>query len=152
MSQFEVTKKTPENIDELKRMANNQNNWRERLSAVKELRKYDCQQSRDILTRLAIHDIVFQVKEEAFRATQLLGITKNGKPLYLGKKPKGNLVKDIGKKLARVRNSLYEEYSLDEFKQKFQQLYPIAYDAYEGDKGKRFDEWLKSIISNIPKK
>lgn len=65
-----MIKDTPQNIEELKRMANNQNSWRERLAAVRQLEKYDCQQSKDILARLALHDIVFTVKEAAFRATQ----------------------------------------------------------------------------------
>lgn len=143
---------TPKNIEELKRMANNQNSWRDRLEAVKQLKEYDCQQSRDILTRLAIHDIVFKVKEAAFRATQAMGITKNGKPLYLGKKPKGNLVKGINKKLARVRDSLPEEYTIEDFKVAFQKMYPADYDAYEGDKEKRFDKWLENVVKSLPKR
>ena len=125
-----MIKETPANIEVLKRKANNQNSWRERLEAVNELKNYDCQQSRDILTRLAIHDVVFTVKEAAFRAVQAMGVTKNGKPIYLGKKPKGNLVDGINKKLTHVRDSLPEGYTLDEFKSAFQQQYPAAYDAY----------------------
>lgn len=115
-----MIKETPANIEVLKRKANNQNSWRERLEAVNELKNYDCQQSRDILTRLAIHDVVFTVKEAAFRAVQAMGVTKNGKPIYLGKKPKGNLVDGINKKLTHVRDSLPEGYTLDEFKSAFQ--------------------------------
>lgn len=147
-----MTKETPANIEELKRKANNQNSWRERLEAVNELKNYDCQQSRDILTRLAIHDVVFTVKEAAFRAVQAMGVTKNGKPIYLGKKPKGNLVDGINKKLTHVRDSLPEGYTLDEFKNAFQQQYPAAYDAYEGDKGTQFDKWLGNVIQSLPKK
>lgn len=147
-----MTKETPANIEELKRKANNQNSWRERLEAVNELKNYDCQQSRDILTRLAIHDVVFTVKEAAFRAVQAMGVTKNGKPISLGKKPKGNLVDGINKKLTHVRDSLPEGYTLDEFKSAFQQQYPAAYDAYEGDKGTQFDKWLGNVIQSLPKK
>lgn len=147
-----MTKGVPKNIEELKRMANNQNSWRERLAAVEQLKHYDCQQSRDILTRLALHDIVFTVKEAAFRATQKMGIMKNGKPIYLSKKPKGNLIKGINKKLTRVRDSLPDKFSIDEFKEAFKKLYPDAYDAYEGDKGKRFDKWLENVIPSLPKK
>ncbi len=147
-----MKKETPSNIEELKRMANNQNSWRERLDAVNQLKNYDCQQSRDILTRLAIHDIVFTVKEAAFRAAQTMGITKNGKPLYLGKKPKGNLIEGINKKLSHVRDSLPEGFTLEEFKAAFQKQYPAAYDAYEGDKGKRFDKWLENVIPSLAKK
>lgn len=134
-----MIKGAPKNIEELKQMANNQYSWRDRMVAIEQLKKYDCQQSRDILTRLAIHDAVFKVKEAAFRAAQGMGITKNGKPLYLGKKPRGNLVKDINKKLTHVRDNLSDEFSFDEFKAEFKKLYPIAYDIYEGDKDKRFD-------------
>ena len=147
-----MIKETPANIEVLKRKANNQNSWRERLEAVNELKNYDCQQSRDILTRLAIHDLVFTVKEAAFRAVQAMGVTKNGKPIYLGKKPKGNLIDGISKKLTHVRDSLPEGYTLDEFKIAFKQQYPAAYDAYEGDKGKQFDKWLGNVIQTLPKK
>ncbi len=145
-----MKKETPCNIEELKRKANNQSNWRERLYAVQVLRKYDCQQSRDILTRLAIHDKVFTVKEAAFRAAQAMKITKNGKPIYLSKKPKGDLVKGIHKKLAHVKSSLPEGYTLEEFRNEFKRQYPDVYDVYEGDKGKLFDKWLRNVASIPP--
>lgn len=147
-----MIKETPNNIEELKRMANNKLSWRERFKAVIELKEYDCQQSRDIVTRLALHDPVFKVKEAAFRAAQGFSITKGGKPIYLGKKPKGNLVKDIMKKLARVRDFLPKEFTLEEFKVKFSELYPEAYDTYDGDMDNRFDKWLNNTISSLPKK
>lgn len=147
-----MIKGTPDNIKELKRMANNQNSWRDRLAAVEQLKNYDCQQSKDILTRIALHDIVFTVKEEAFRAAQSMGVTKNGKPIYLGKKPKGELIKGITKKLTIVKDTLPDEFSLDEFKEAFKKLYPGVYDAYEGDKGNRFDKWLTNVTSSLPKK
>ena len=142
----------PQNIEELKKMANNKSSWRDRLSAVQQLKDYDCQQSKDILTRLAIHDKVFTVKEAAFRAVQSMGVTKNGKPIYLGKKPQGKLVKDIDKKLVHVRDSLPEEYTLDEFKGAFKKLYPVDYDVYEGDKENQFDKWLINVTKSLPKK
>ena len=111
-----MLKEVPENMEELKRKATNQSNWRERLEAVNELKNYDCEQSRSILTNLAIHDSVFAVKEAAFRAAQSMKITKNGQPIRLNRKPKGNLVKGINGKLVTVRNSLPEGYTLDEFK------------------------------------
>lgn len=93
-------------LEELKRMANNKCNWRERLKAVEELKNIDCQQSRDIIARLAIHDPVFKVKEAAFRIAQSFGIKKGGQDIYLGRKQKGNLVKGINKKLTNVRDRL----------------------------------------------
>lgn len=90
-----MIKGVPANINELKTKANNKSSWRERLSAVNVLKEYDCVQSKDILARLAINDPVFKVKEKAFRAAQALGVTSHGKPIYLGKSKKGNLVKGI---------------------------------------------------------
>ena len=77
---------TPKNIEDLVKDANRKHSWKIRLSALNELKKYDCRQSRDVITRLALHDKVYKVKEEAFRAAQAFGITKNGKPIFLGKK------------------------------------------------------------------
>ena len=151
MASYEIKKETPANINQLKIMASDGSSWRERLKAVEELKFYDCQQSRDILTRLAIHDIVFKVKEAAFRAAQALGVTKGGKPLRLNKKPKGNLVKGISGTLTKVANRLDEGYSLAEFKSRFAELYPKIYDAYEGDKGRGFDSWLQRMITSLPK-
>lgn len=139
-------------IEALKKMANNASSWRERLQAVNELGKRDCKPSKDILARLAIHDPVFTVKEAAFRAAQARGITYGGKPIYLGKKPKGELVKGIMKKLAVVRNNLEDGFTIDDFKEKFATMYPEAYDTYEGDKGKQFEKWLTKIVPNLPQK
>ncbi len=147
---YEIQKEVPSNINQLRLKANNQSSWRERLSAVEELKKFDCQQSKDILTRLALHDIVFQVKEAAFRATQRFNVQKQGKPLYLGKKPKGNLIKGINKMLAKVKKSLPQESTFEAFKEKFSTMYPEAYDAYEGDRGNRFEEWLRNVIGSLP--
>lgn len=149
---YEIKKETPANIDELVKMAGDKTNWRKRLEAVNELKKWDCQKSRDVLTRLALHDLVFKVKEEALRATQPFGIIKNGKPLTLHGKPKGHLIKDINKKLYKIDDALEGEFEITKFREKFQQLYPEAYDVYEGDRGKKFDEWILNVLKSKPKK
>jgi len=132
-------------------MAGNKTNWRKRLEAVNELKNWDCQKSRDVLTKLAMHDLVFKVKKEAFRATQPFGITKNGKFLKLNSKPKGHLIKDINKKLYKVDDALKENFEIIKFKEKFKQLYPEPYDVYEGDRGNSFDEWILNVLKNKPK-
>lgn len=142
----------PKNIDELKKKANNKHNWQERLESIEMLKNYDCVQSRDILTRLALHDPVFKVKEKAFRAAQALGVSKNGKPIYLSKRKKGNLVKGINKKLEKVRNLLPEFYSFDDFKNKFKETYPEDYDIYDGNMDNKFDKWLSNVLNSLPKK
>lgn len=139
-------------IETLKKMANNKCNWRERLEAVEMLKNIDCQQSRDIITQLVIHDPVFKVKEAAFRVAQSFGIKKNGKDIYLGKKQRGNLVKGINEKICKVRESLSEEFTVDEFKEKFKEMYPEAYDIYDGDKGDNLNSWLEKVIPSLPKK
>ncbi|MBU3179913.1 HEAT repeat domain-containing protein [Clostridium psychrophilum] len=150
MSVSEIKKETPNNINELVKMADDKANWRKRLEAVNELKNWKCQKSRDVLTRLAMHDLVFKVKEEALRATHSLGITKNGKRLKLGK-PKAHLIKDINKKLYNVDNELKESFEITKFKEKFKQLYPEPYDVYEGDRGSSFDEWILNVLKNKPK-
>ncbi len=102
--------------------------------------------------RLAMNTPVFKVKEAAFRLAQSRGYKSNGKPVYLGKKPKGNLVKGISEKLAKVRKDLPKEVTLEAFKEAFKKKYPVEYDIYEGDKEKRFDKWLENVITNLPKK
>jgi hypothetical protein len=82
---------------------------------------------------------------------KIVHIFNGEKPIYLGKKPKGNLVKDINKNLAKVRDSLDSEFTLNEFKEKFAKFYPEAYDIYEGDLESRFDKWLNSVIPTLPK-
>lgn len=139
-------------LEELKRMARNRSSWRDRLAAINGLRNYDVQQAKDVIMRIAINDPVFKVKEAAFRLAQSRGYRSNGKPVYLGKKPKGNLVKGINSKLVNVRKELPEEYSLEDFKQAFKQKYPVEYDIYEGDKEERFDKWLENVTKSLPKK
>lgn len=151
MAKYNIVKGTPENINELIKMAGDKTSWKKRLVAVNELKKWDCQQSRDVLTRLALHDLVFKVKEEALKATQPLGITKNGKPLQLRKKPKGHLIKDINKKIYSVDNRMEGEFELNRFKEKFKLLYPEAYDVYEFEKGNNFNQWILNVLKSKPK-
>lgn len=146
-------KETPAHIDELKRKANNKCNWKDRLYAVNELKKYDCQISRDIITRLALHDKVWKVKEEAFRAAQALGINKNGKPIFLGKKDIGYKKKDYTKTFQRIkRESNMEEFDLSAFKEKFKQVNPEMYDVMQYEKSEKFDKWIENIYKGLPKK
>lgn len=139
-------------FDTLKTMANNKSSWRERIEAIEGLKEYDTQQAKDVIMRLAINDPVFKVKEAAFRLAQSRGYQSKGKPVFLGKKSRGNLVKGIDKILANVQKELPEEYSLEDFKKMFQKKYPVEYDLYDGDKEERFDKWLENIIKSLPKK
>jgi len=151
VAELSFIKEVPSNIDDLKTKSNNKSNWRERLDSINELKRYDCRESRDIIKILALHDPVSKVMEAAYEAAHALGITKKGKPLYLGKKKKGNLVAGITKILVRVRNSFEGEFSVQDFKAKFKAIDPRTYDTYEGDMGDGFDEWLQDVLLTLPK-
>nr|WP_302599637.1 HEAT repeat domain-containing protein [uncultured Cellulosilyticum sp.] len=150
---MEFIKDTPENIKELVSKANNKGSWKVRLWALDELKKYDCQQTRDVVTRLALHDKVFKVKEEAFRVAQALGIKKQGKPIYLGKKDIGFKAKDFTKTFARVkREAKMEELDLELFKDRFQHINPEMYDVMSYEKGNKFEDWIINTYKSLPKK
>lgn len=147
MSEQLLVKGAPSNLEDLKKKSKNKSNWRDRLDSVNELKRYDCRQSRDIIKVLALHDPVYKVKEAAFGAAQAFGITKKGKPLYLGKKKKENFVDGINEILVRVKNSLSGKFSVQDFKEKFKATDPWTYDTYEGNMGDGLDEWLKDVLS-----
>jgi hypothetical protein len=146
-------KETPSNIDELVKNANCKHSWKTRLSALEELRKYDCQKSIDVITRLALHDKVYKVKEEAFRAAQALGITKNGNPIRLGRKDIGFKPADFKKIFQRIkRETKMEDLNLAEFKAAFQNLNPEMLDVMSFEKGNSLDSWIENTFKGLPKK
>lgn len=136
---------------ELIKMAKNECNWRERKSAVEKLKNHHTKETEKIIVNIALHDPVFKVKNAAFLVAQSWNVKINNKPIRLTKKKKGNLVKDIHKKLKRVKDSFDNEFSIDEFKEKFKEMYPKAYDIYEGDKGKRLNIFLENCLKTLPK-
>ena len=148
-----MTNGTPTNINQLVKSANNKSSWKIRLSALHELKKYDCQQSRDVITRLALHDKVYKVKEEAFKAAQDMGITYRGNPIRLGRKDIGFKPKDFTKVFLRIkREKSMDELDLEVFKEAFKAIAPEMYDVMEFEKGKKFDEWITKLYTNLPKK
>ena len=155
MFDYEIINLIPDNIEELKKKANDKTSYRTRLEAIDELKKYDCQESRDILTRLALHDLIYEVRIQAFRAAQAMNVTIKGQPIRLGKKKKGHLIKDINKKVLKVYNQIIEdesEFKLDKFKELFKNKYPEAYDVYRYEKKDNFDKWIINLINNRPTK
>lgn len=146
-------KEAPKNIDELVKDANRKHSWKTRLSALNELRKYDCPQSRDVIIRLALHDKVYKVKEEAFRAAQALGLTKNGKPIRLGKKDIGYKPSDFTKLFQRIkRDKKMDEFDLAVFKETFETLNPEMLDVMSFEKGSKLDAWIENTFNGLPKK
>lgn len=137
---------TPPNIDELKHAASDKTNYKARLAAVEGLGAYKCQQSKDILWRLMLHDKVYAVQEAAFRKLQAFG-----EAVKLPKKQKGHLVKDINKKLGRVLVAADGVYDPPAFNKLFQDLYPEEFDIYSFEKNAKFDQWVANVLSSLPK-
>ena len=148
-----IIKETPLNIDELVKDANRKHCWKTRLATLNELSKYDCRQSRDVITRLALHDKVYKVKEEAFRAAQALGITKNGNPIRLGKKDIGFKPSDFTKIFQRIkREKSMEEFELAVFKASLENINPEMLDVMSFEKGSKLDDWIENTFNGLPKK
>ncbi|HFQ4829217.1 TPA: HEAT repeat domain-containing protein [Vibrio vulnificus] len=145
MNNFKV--EVPDNISELKKYAADITNYKYRLQAVESLGEYNCQQSKDILWRLMINDKVYAVQEAAFRKLQAFG-----ENVKLPKKKKGHLIKDINKKLGKVRDSLGGDFTTDEFNQKFQTMYPVEFDIYSFEKKGNFNSWVENVLTSLPKK
>ena len=146
MASYEIVEQTPENIEELKKLAATKTSYQTRLTAIQQLRKYKCRQSIDILWRLMMQDKVYVVQEEAFRALQ-----RFGEDVKLPRKNKGHLVKDINKRLERVKNSFKgESFTTEEFKEQFKLLYPTEYDIYSFEKKGKMDTWLNNVLASFP--
>jgi hypothetical protein len=137
----------PENYEELKKQASRTSNWRERLDAVEELGKWKNKHIVDILMRVINNDSVYKIQEAAFRQ-----LKKLGEDVQLPPRKKGDLIKDITKILLRIKKSLPEDHSYEEFKEKLKKMRLDVYDTYEGDKGADFDTWLKSTWVSLPKR
>lgn len=137
----------PENYEELKKQANRTSNWRERLDAVEELGHWKNKQIIAILMRLMNNDAVYKVQEAAYRK-----LKKLGEDVELPPRKKGDLVRDVTKISLRIKKSLPEGHSYEEFKAKLQKMRLDVYDTYEGDKGTDFDKWLENMWASLPKK
>lgn len=146
MANYDVLEQTPENIEDLKKLAANKTSYNNRLTAIHQLRKYKCRQSIDILWRLMMQDKVYAVQEEAFRALQ-----RFGEKVKLPRKKKGHLVKDINKRLERVQKSFKgESFTTEQFKEQFKLLYPTEYDIYSFEKKGKMDIWINNVLASLP--
>ena len=130
----------PENYEELKRQSSRTSNWRERLDAVEELGKWKNKHIVEILMRVMNNDSVYKIQEAAFRQ-----LKKLGEDVQMPPRKKGEVIKDITKILLRIKKSLPEGHSFEEFKEKLKKMRLDVYDTYEGNKGSDFDKWLETI-------
>lgn len=137
----------PPNYEELKKSANRTSNWRERLGAVEELGQWKSKQTTDLLTRIMISDAVYKVQEAAFHK-----LKEFGEDIELPSRKKGDLIKGVTKILLRIKKSLPEGHTFEEFKEKLKKMRIDVYDTYEGEKGADFDKWLENTWASLPKK
>jgi hypothetical protein len=148
----EFIKSSPGNIDELVKKANSIYR-KERQEALDEIKKYDCPKSRDVITRLAIHDKIFGIKNDAFLVAQAMGITKNGQPIRLTPKDIGYKPADFKKIFSRIkREASMEVFDLNKFKEKLQILNPEMLDVMSYEKGTALDSWIEHTFKSLPKK
>jgi hypothetical protein len=147
MDQHTEENNLPSNFEQLKISANRSSNWKERLAAVEELGRWNHQKTISILTHRLNDDVVYKVQEAAFHKLKELG-----EHVQLPPRRKGEPVKGVTKILARIKKSLPEGHSFEQFKEKFKKMRLDVYDVYEGDKGADFDPWLEQTwLSLSPK-
>lgn len=137
-------KSLPENFDELKKSLNRASNWRERLDAIDKLGAWKSKEAVELLKQRLTKDPVYRVQEAAY--SQLFAW---GEESVLPEKKTGELVKDTNKILLRIKKSLPEDHTFEEFKEKVKKMRMDLYDTYEGNKGKNFNKWLKETWTNL---
>jgi hypothetical protein len=142
---FTFKEETAPNIDDLKKSAATKSDANLRLQAVEELGKWKSQQSIDILWRLMMNDLVYEVKNAAFLRLQAFG-----EQVKLPKKAKGNLIKQIDKKIEKILKSIEGQINFSEFVEAFQKKLPEEFDVYKHEKKTNFEKWLKNIVGGFP--
>jgi hypothetical protein len=142
-----VKSELPSNYEELKKAANRTSNWRERLEAVEELGKWKNEQTIDILTHRMKNDAVYRIQEAAFRKLKAFG-----EEVQLPPRKKGELIKGTTKVLVRIKKSLPEDHTFEQFKDKLKKTRVDVFDTYEGDKGADFEQWLESAWASLSRK
>ena len=147
MKSIEAKGALPENYEELKKQASRTSNWRDRLDAVEELGQWQNKQVIDVLTHMLKNDAVYKVQEAAFRK-----LKKFGEDVQVPQRKKGDLIKGVNKILLRIKKSLPEGHSYQEFKEKLKKMRLDVYDTYEGDKGADFDKWLETMWESVSKR
>lgn len=136
----------PENYEELKKAASRTSSWRDRLDAIDELGQWKSNQTIDVLKARMMNDPVYKIQKAAY-----LKLQSFGEDVQLPPKKKGDLIKGVTKILLRIKKSLPEGHTYEEFKEKLKKMRLDVYDAYEGEKGTDFDTWLKSQWSSFQK-
>lgn len=128
----------PENYSQLKKDAHRQADWKRRLQAARELGQYSQPPVIDLLQHMLQQDPVTAVREEAYTQLRELGVE-----VEMPERPSTELFNHMTKTLIRIKKSLPADHTYEDFKGKFSRMRADIYDAYEGEKGDEFDNWLR---------
>ena len=136
MKQFE--KALPEQYESLKKQANYTSSWRDRLDAVETLSAYQHEKVIDLLKNRMQHDTVYQVQLAAYEALKAFGedVEKPAPARF-------DIIKNTDKIVLRVKKSLPKDHTVADFADKLKRMRLDVFDAYEGDKGAQFMDWLE---------
>jgi hypothetical protein len=144
LSNNETSTEFKTKLNELKKSVNRTSNWRERLDAVEELGQWKSKEAIELLKHSMQGDAVYKIQEAAYRKLKAFG-----EEVVMPKPKQGELFKGTDKILLRIKKSLPENHSYEEFKEKVKKMRLDLYDTYEGDKGTDFDAWLKETWSSL---
>lgn len=147
MDKRKAKNELPPNYAELRTASSRTSNWRERLNAVEELGGWKHEQVIDVLTHRMNNDTVYKVQETAFRK-----LKEFGADVQMPRRKKGDLIKGTAKIFVRIKKSLPEGHTFEEFKEKLHKMRLDVYDTYEGDKGADFEKWLEESWAASSKK
>ncbi|WP_121612667.1 HEAT repeat domain-containing protein [Mesobacillus foraminis] len=140
----EARKDLPENFNELKKSVNRTSSWRERLDAIEELGRFKSKETINLLNQRLENDPVYKIQEAAYRRLRAWG-----EQVIMPERKNRELIKDTNKVLVRIKKSLPEDHSYEDFKEKVKKTRMDLYDTYEGEKGPDFDKWLEEQWSAI---
>ncbi|RDW20195.1 HEAT repeat domain-containing protein [Oceanobacillus arenosus] len=136
MKQFETA--LPEQYEALKKQANYTSSWRERLNAVEVLSAYRHDKIIDLLKNRMQNDTVYKVQMAAYEALAAFGEdVEKPAPLQF------DIIKGTDKIFLRVKKSLPKDHTVADFANKLKRMRLDVFDAYEGDKGEQFMNWLE---------
>ncbi|WP_313238259.1 HEAT repeat domain-containing protein [Sporosarcina ureae] len=128
----------PEQYEALKKQANYTSSWRERLEAVNILSDYKHDKVIDLLKNRMQHDTVHQVQLAAYEALLAFGEDVEKPSLA-----RFDIIKNTDKIFLRVKKSLPKDHTVADFADKLKRMRLDVFDAYEGDKGVEFMNWLE---------
>ena len=136
LKQFET--ELPEQYEALKKQANYTSSWQERLDAVEILSASKHEKIIDLLKNRMQNDTVYKVQLAAYEALVAFGENvEKPKPVRF------DIIKNTDKILLRVKKSLPKDHTVEDFADKLKRMRLDVYDAYEGEKGAEFMNWLE---------